>query len=588
MGNGDSSGYYFHVVSLFINHDAGDYTKTIDDYLKHYPRAADPRKDKFGVRKTALNRSYIKYTLGVGFMELPAFFAAHAFAKVSDRYEANGWTKPYIFAVHFSKVVYILLGFYLLIIILERFFSKSVVAITVFSTLFATNLFYHGIFLTLAHSFLFFDFSLLIYLTVIFYEKPSNVKIFLIGLTVGLIALTRVPEVISGLIPLLWGVTSLPKLRDRILFFIKNYQYSLLLIIGILIMFSPQLLYWRYVSGQFLFNSYQGENFNFAHPEILNGWFNYHNGWLIYTPIMVLGLTGLIFLYKKYPAPLLPAILFVLLNSWIHYSYYVWNYYPGMGSRPMIESYPLLAFGLAAFFAAAWKYVIPRFASILVVAFFVWLNIFQSWQMKEGIIWTERTSEAFYWEIFGRTTPTLNSLRAFDTGEAQADASDLQLVDTLYFTDFEQDTSAYVDSTTVYSGKYAYHNAVDEFSCDRKFPFKEHQFKAGDWIYVEVQAYRKQENMVRDRDALENLVVEFRNENGEFQKSGSIKIANFIDNKEYGIWHYGTPDVWGKAGFYMQVPENANPEWKLATYIWNSSHFHLYIDNYCIIHYRNQ
>ena len=53
MVNGDSSGYYFHVVSLLVNQDVGDYTTTIDTYLDYYPQAGDPREDIYGVRQLA-------------------------------------------------------------------------------------------------------------------------------------------------------------------------------------------------------------------------------------------------------------------------------------------------------------------------------------------------------------------------------------------------------------------------------------------------------------------------------------------------------------------------------------------------------
>jgi len=125
MENGDSSGYYFHVVSLFVNQDVGDYNKTIGDYLDTYPNAKDTREDVYGIRETSKGKLYIKYTLGVGVMQTPAFLLAHFIASISNDYEANGWSPPYIFLVNFSKVIYILIGLYFMIGILERYFSRS-------------------------------------------------------------------------------------------------------------------------------------------------------------------------------------------------------------------------------------------------------------------------------------------------------------------------------------------------------------------------------------------------------------------------------------------------------------------------------
>lgn len=587
MENGDSSGYYFHVVSFFVNQDVGEYKTTIDTYLDYFPNAGDPREDIYGVRQTPHGKYYIKYTLGVGVMEIPAFAIAHAIATLSPQYAADGWSQPYIFWINFSKVIYILIGFFFLTKTLERYFSRTVVALTVLSVAFATNLFYHGTFLTLAHSFLFFDFCLLVYATIQFYEEPNKRKAVLIGALVGLIALTRVPEVVGLCIPLLWGVYNRETLRERFRFFRQHYHYLLLAGVALVVVFAPQLLYWYYTSGQLFFNPYQGETFNFLRPNIYRGWFDFQNGWLIYTPIMAFGLVGLFFLAKQLPAALLPAIGFVGLNSWIHYSYYVWNYFPGLGSRPMIDGYPLLAFGLAAFYTVCLQRNWTRYLALATLLFFTWLNLFQSWQMRKGIIWSERGNWPFYWETFGSRTPTQRSLIAYDSRRFQPDSSDLRLVDTLYATDFSDPAFAeYRDSTYAYSGKYSLRNTVEKVYADTIFEFREHDIQPGDWIYVAVKAYRSKEDMVWQRDRLENLVIEIRDETEEIQSWSSIKIASHIDNPAFSIWHAGTPGVWGKAAFYGHVPRNAKPDWRLSVHIWNEQLLGLYIDDFVILHYR--
>ncbi|MEE9374199.1 MAG: hypothetical protein V3V00_14190 [Saprospiraceae bacterium] len=589
MNNGDSSGYYFHVVSVFINQDVGDYNETIKTYLEYYPTANDPRDDPYGIRITDLGKRYIKYTIGVGIMEFPAFIIGHLIALSSDSYEANGWSIPYTFSVHLSKVLYILIGLYFLIKILEEYFSRNVIVLTILSIAFATNLFFHGTFLTLAHSFLFFDICLLIFLSNNFYKTPSSIRGFGIGLLVGLIVLTRVPEVVAFFIPILWGVYDKASFIKRLQFFRKEYKYLLLGTIAMIIVFSPQIWYWYYVSGEFFFNPYQGESFNFLKPNIFKGWFNFRNGWLIYTPIMAFSLIGCFPLSKTIKGVVTPLLTFLILIAWIHYSYYVWNYYPGMGSRPMIECYPLLSFGLAAFFSSIQKKKALMWVPMILVGAFICLNLFQTWQMKKGIIWTQRGSTAFYLETFGRTKSSLNSLRAFDTRQFQPDLLSLSFVDTLYVNGFEEGEGDEENLTSEikYSGYTSRYDTINKTHSEINIKIKETKVKRGDWIYAEIKAFRKSEDMEWHRDDLENLVFELIDEKGKNRKWASIKIASHIGNDKYSIWHCGKPNIWGEAGFFIKMPKNIKQNWSLKAYILNTSLKKIYLDDMKLLLYRN-
>ena len=586
MNNGDSSGYYMHLVSTVINQDVGDYSKTIDDYLASYPKAKDPRKDKFGIRTTTKGRAYIKYTLGVSVMEFPAILIAHTIATVSNKHKADGWSLPYRFCINFSKVIYIILGFFFLIQVLQLYFENSVVALSCLSIALATNLLYHGTFLSLAHSFLFFDFCLLIFLSQRFYDNPSKKKAFGIGLVVGLIALTRVPEVIGLLIPLFWGVDNKQSLFSRFQFFKLNFSYLFLAALGLIVLFSPQLMYWYYVSGQLFFNPYQGENFNFLKPQIINGWFNFRNGWLIYTPIMLFALFGLFYLRKKAPSVLVPTILFTLLIAWIHYSYYVWNYYPGMGSRPMIECYPLLSFPLAAFYSKLWKREKTKWFAGTLFLLFTLLNVFQSWQMKNGIIYTQNGNAAFYKETFASTESSITALQCYDTKRAQPKISELTLVDTLLFNDFEKLGTPYANKELKYSGQYSLFNNTDQIFAEAQIDISSTELKSYDWIYVGIKAFRKKEDQVWNRESLEELFCVIEDEKGKRKKSSKIKIASHLGNKDHSIFHTGIPNVWDEAGFYFRISNNLKEGWKLKVYVRNLNGHKLYLDDLVLIHYK--
>ncbi len=77
-----------------------------------------------------------------------------------------------------------------------------------------------------------------------------------------------------------------------------NFLFKAIALLFMLPIF-PQLLYWKLVSGNWLFYSYGNEGFDFLHPHIFDGLFCFKNGWLSYTPIMLFGLIGIVLMHKK-------------------------------------------------------------------------------------------------------------------------------------------------------------------------------------------------------------------------------------------------------------------------------------------------
>lgn len=583
---GDSSHYYLHVVSFFIYNDVGDYDKTITSLRTANPDSADPREDIYGVRLTEKGRRYIKYTVGVPVMEAPFFWMAHAYAKwiTTDEYEPTGWSRPYLFMMSVATIVYLMLGFYLLIGVLERYFSRRVTTVVVLTLALATNLFYHATYVTMAHGFLFFDYCLLIALTIGFYARPDWRRALGIGMVVGLIAITRVPEVIAGLIPLFWGITNWRTLQERVVFVWRNIPLVVVAGVGFSLFLSLQVAYWYYVSDKFYFNPYQGEGFDFAHPKIHRGWFDFANGWLIYTPVMAFSLLGLGVLRRYLAAAFWPIVLFVGLHSYIHYSYYAWTFFPGMGQRPMVETYPLLALSLAAMYAYFSQYKLTRWIPWAALVGFGVLNIFQVWQMREGITWTERHNYGFYVETFGRLSPHLNALRAYDCREPQPDSADIEVVKVLLTEDFSgpQWDSLALDTF----GRQRIVPVTDEFlNFAVRIPLDGLDY---DYLGLRVSVYTPVEGRVPHRDILANAVLAIDHADGSKVKVNSIKPSSYIGNPDYYIWPSGEVGQWGEAGFFQRRSSRARPGDYLKVYAHNPNRQLIYFDEVEVVAYRKK
>ncbi|MCC6460873.1 MAG: hypothetical protein IT260_10415 [Saprospiraceae bacterium] len=576
---GDSWGYYAHLPSFFLYGDTGDYQKTIEATTAHAPNFVDPRIDKYGVRNTPVGRFCIKYPLGVAILEAPFFGIAHRWALNSGgRYPADGFSRPYMLLAGLGVIFYAWLGLVVLWYVLARYFQKSTVPALMVLIALGTNLFYFSTYNNvMSHAFLFFWYAILLRATARFWEEPGWWPAAGVGLALGMIGITRSQEILAALIPVLWGVANWRALAGRWQFVWRHWQYLALALGCFALALIPQLWYWKWVSGQWLYFSYQGEQFDFRHPHIWGGFTSFHNGWLIYTPVMGLALLGLWRLRRVVPEAWWPFWAFFPLHVFITYSWWCWYYINGFGSRPMVEIYPLLALPLGAFWewgcTKQWKKVL-NWALLL---FFCWLNIFQTWQIKEGILWTENANRAYYKAIFGTLHPDRNALIAYDSGETQPGA-DVVPVQTIFQWGYEDSTLAHVVRDPVHTGQFAF-QPEEEFSGGRDLAADTLDVHPGDWLRLSVQAYVKGQDKTWNRDALAMLSLEFRDPTGKALKTRGLRISSKIGNPKHSIWDTGDTDRWGEAAILVKVPRSFPRNGKILTYVWNPNRQKLYVDD---------
>jgi 4-amino-4-deoxy-L-arabinose transferase-like glycosyltransferase len=306
-----------------------------------------------------------------------------------------------------SSLFYLCFGFIFLKKILKPHFRDGIIALTILAIGLGTNLFYFSTReAVLSHAYNFSLFACFIYLMIRWYEKSSIRRTIGLGILLGLISLIRPTNILILLFFLLYGIGSVREIPGRILFFIKKYPLILLMLLMVFLIWLPQFLYWKSVSGKYLFYSYRDEGFFFQNPQIIKGLFGYRNGWLLYTPMMIFAFLGLPVIYKKLRPFFAGILVFMFFNIWIVLSWWCW-WYVGFGNRAFIESYALLAIPLSAFFSIILKkklfVKIPFFALFV---FFVFLNIFQSFQYINGAIHFDSMNKAAYWENFCKTKPT--------------------------------------------------------------------------------------------------------------------------------------------------------------------------------------
>lgn len=369
----DVSGYYMYLPAAFIYKDLKKCAFK-DSILVKY----QPTPDFQQAFLHSSGNYVMKYPAGQAIMMFPFFAAAHLFAVFSDSYTADGFSYPYQAAISLGMILIALIGLWYLRKILLEYFTDKATAITLLIIVFATNyLNYAAIDGGMTHNSLFTLYCLLIWTTIQFYKKPSLLKALLIGCFVGWATLIRPTEIISILIPLLWGISSVGDSKKRLFFFLKEFRYVIAVTIGAFVFIFIQLLYWKWCSGEWIVYSYQDQGFSWLHPHLYNGMFSSNNGWITYTPAMILFFVGLPVLYKKQRNLFWAVAVFGALFIYICFAWNIWWYGGSLGMRAMIQSYPVLAVSIAALIDMLLKKKI--YLQLIVAGFLLLCTYYNFW-----------------------------------------------------------------------------------------------------------------------------------------------------------------------------------------------------------------
>jgi hypothetical protein len=366
-------------------------------------------KDKVWGIKTGEGRYASKMTIGLAAMYAPFFLVAHGLAGPLG-YPADGYSPPYRFFLIVASVVFAFFGLILLARFLGRYFGRKEIALTLLAVGLGTNLyFYTTIEPPMSHSFSFFLFAAFLLTADSWIRHPSWRNSLWVGIVTGLIILVRPSNGIVILILPLWQVETIKGLRDRFLFFFGHLKKVVFMAMVAFLVFLPQIIYWKYITGSYFFYGYGEERFFFNDPEFIKGLFSYRKGWLVYTPVMIFSIPGLFILYRHHRRMFTAVLVFTVVNFYIIWSWWCWWYGGGFGQRALIESYAILAIPFAAF--CGWvlhRRWLLKGAFMLLLAAFVSLNLFQTRQYYKGVIHWDSMSKKAYWNTYFRTRPAPN------------------------------------------------------------------------------------------------------------------------------------------------------------------------------------
>ena len=396
----DQAGYYSYLPALFLYEQ--DWTFSFFD--ENGMQSAQFLKKVDGV-------DFNKYPVGVSILQMPFFAAGHIVAGLHGDAQ-NGFTKPYRYAVFGSILFYVCLGLLLLRSVLHRYFTSW----TVFFSLGIMALGTHLIYYTcqeplMSHAYSFFIFSAIVFISDRFYREEKGTDILWMGLLAGFVFLTRVPNAIVFIVPVLWGVRSWEQLRERINSLWEKKIYILGAIVLIVLTFFPQLLYYKTVLGTFFVDSYGSERFFFADPLLGKIFFSFRKGLFIYTPLTIFAFLGFLFLHKYLKFSFWAVTIYTLLQLYVVSSWSSWWYGGGFSMRPLVESMALLIFPLACFIEETGKRPWTKWSFPILLIPFFWLHELHLHQYYKSIIHNDSMTKDAYKVIFGKRHPVGQEVR---------------------------------------------------------------------------------------------------------------------------------------------------------------------------------
>ncbi len=513
----DVSGYYYYLPALFIYKDIQQLNWKDSIQQKYQPASSmyQAFKHESGVY-------VMKYSAGLAIQYLPFFAIGHMMATLGP-WDADGFSFPYQLMISLGSLLIALIGIFFLRKILLVYFKDWIAAWTIVLIALGTNyLNYSAIDGAMTHNYLFTLYALLIWSTIRFYQQPNFSWSIMIGILVGLCALTRPTEIVLAAIPLLWGVASKEALLDRWNFILKNKSYFLLATGLTIIVGSLQIVYWKSVSGDWVVYSYQDQGFSWLKPHLADGFFSYKKGWLIYSPVMGFSLLGFIELFKNRRNLFTSLAIACALIIYITFAWDIWWYGGSLGQRALVQSYALFAFPLAAFIE--WIYRSKKYiqiTTISVLTLFIYYNLWLTHQAhKGGLLDPENMTKAYFWNVLGKYDQPIEVKKLLDNDEAFNGSRNR--VSILFQSDFEQDSISVCTDQPIEGTKSLCIGQENQFS-----PVYPVDLRNGDAEWIRASATIKAPFKEWDVWKMTQMMIRFYNEDHQV-KQKLIRLHRLI------------------------------------------------------------
>jgi len=335
----DPVGYYIYARSIVHDGDI-DFSNELQSFKK-------PGKglvSGVGVFNEKTQRYTNQYTIGFSLLVLPFYgtFSTIASHWLGERYDL--FFDQVIFCL--GSILLGILGIWLSYKFVSYYFSPQISLLAVGIFWVSSPLIFYFIFEPyLSH--LASIFAVSAFLCLWKTESISiNMRAILMGLTAGIITMIRQQEVVLVSVPVVFAVCS-PNFSLRQ---IPIFRLTVLFVSSFLLAFSIQMIVWKILTGSFVVYSYSesGQFFNFTSPKFFKVLFSSNHGLLVWHPIILICLLGLIFSRTLSRPAKIAFLTAFLCQLYVTSSWTNWWMGHSFGNRAFLGLTPIFILGLSA------------------------------------------------------------------------------------------------------------------------------------------------------------------------------------------------------------------------------------------------
>ncbi len=363
----DEVQYFAYLRSFFFDHDL-DFRNEYEYFAEQGRRYGDEAVANALLREDANNPNPATGLLrnvapvGSAILWAPGFLLADLVVLTANTFGAaiprDGYARPYILGVCLMSVLYTMLGLLLSYRLARRYvddFAATLATLTIF--LASPLVFYTYIAMPWSHAVGFFLVALFLTLWMRDYgraEARSSATWLLLGLVGGLMVITREQLGLLLIIPALEGLALyLGLLRARAWRQALGLLGHHTLFLAILLLsLTPQLLAYQVLNGHPGPSATVSGKLDWRSPNFFNTLIDPGRGALLWSPVLALGLLGLIRLGFHDRGLALLLLAGFLAQTYINGAFgTTWHLRGAFGFRRLIECTPIFILGLAALIA---------------------------------------------------------------------------------------------------------------------------------------------------------------------------------------------------------------------------------------------
>ncbi len=400
--DGDGSGLYAYLPAIFVFHSV-DFTTVLEfeknrrppDYQGHYFHE---------VNGILIN----KFTSGQALLQLPFFLIAYLLSFLTG-FETDGYNIFFQYAVAFAALFWTSVALYYFVKLATTYkISKESAWLMAFIGFFGSNLFFYTVVApSHSHAYSFSIVTITFYFVRKSFLMQNRNTILMAAFWFGMVVLVRPVNLIAAAaFPFL--ASSLSQFRATIKFKLFNFHFLAATLVFLLAL-SPQFIINFLQTGKPIIYGYQNEGFYFSNPEIFNFLFSFRKGWLVYTPLMLLLIPAMAYLFKRSKYEFYTFLAFFVLLVYVFSSWWNWFYGDSFGMRPMVDFYGLF-FLVILLMISSIKKKMPLILTGLFILVAIFLNLFQTWQYAAGIIHPDAMNKQAYNYVFLRSDKSLKHI----------------------------------------------------------------------------------------------------------------------------------------------------------------------------------